>query len=69
MTKHLKTITAIQPLSSVVGEEVRCGLKQLVASWSAPGVAVPKLTTQRKTVERQLPVMPKTRTWIFQVHV
>ena len=31
--KHLKTITAIQPLSSVVGEEVRCGLKQLVASW------------------------------------
>ena len=53
MRKHLKTITAIQPLSSVVGEEeVRCGLKELVASWSAAGVAVPKLTTQKKTVKR-----------------
>ena len=59
----------MQSHSSVVGEEVRCGLKQLVASWPAPGVAVPMLTAQRKTVERQLPVMPKTRTWIFQVHV
>ena len=33
MRKHLKTIIAIQPLSSVVGEEeVRCGLKELVVS-------------------------------------
>lgn len=68
--KHLKTITPIKPLSSVVVEEIRCSLKQLVAPWPATGRLCQRLEpTQRKAEMRERQIAVETRPWIFQVHV
>lgn len=50
-------------------EEVRCGLKELVASCHSWGGCAKADHPEENSQEVVLPVMSKTRTWIFQVHV